>query len=144
MFFKTEGEGNGIKKATAPSLKGPWTTYNNYLQQTSVAVEGSAVFKLINSDEWILMYDCYGSGYYQFCKSYDLENFEWVCNSTTSANFGPRHGTTIPITQEEAERLLQKWPNTSYSLEPMGAKNSYVREELVSIDKSAKEVILPL
>ena len=43
LFFKTEGEGNGIKKATAPSLKGPWTTYNNYLQQTSVADRKSVV-----------------------------------------------------------------------------------------------------
>ncbi len=112
MFFKTEGEGNGIQQATAKTLRGEWTPERKYLQQTNVAVEGSGVFKLINSDEWILMYDCYGSGYYEFCKSKDLHNFEKIAQTQTRGLFTPRHGTTITITREEAERLRKQWPNT--------------------------------
>ena len=112
MFFKTEGEGNGIQQATAKKLRGKWTPERKYLQQTNVAVEGSGVFKLIGSDEWILMYDCYGSGYYEFCKSKDLHNFEKIAQTKTRGVFTPRHGTTMTITREEADRLRRQWPNT--------------------------------
>lgn len=144
LFFKTEGQGNGIQKATASSLKGPWTPHKKYLQQTDVAVEGSGVFKKINSNEWILMYDCYGNGYYQFCSSTDLVNFDWICNSTTSADFGPRHGTTIPITQQEMDRLLAKWPSTAFSTLPKGAKNPNVRQAMFEADADARKVFIPV
>lgn len=111
MFFKTEGNGNGIQKATSPTLHGEWTPGNKYLQQTNVAVEGSCTFKLLNSDEWVLMYDCYNDGYYEYCTSTDLETFTYKCKSANIANyFTPRHGTTIWITSQEKERLLSKWP----------------------------------
>ena len=111
MFFKTEGQGNGIQKATAKTLRGEWTPEYRYLQQTSVAVEGSGVFKKIDSDEWVLMYDCYSSGMYEYCTSTDLSNFTYKCNSANTSIFTPRHGTTIAITTEEAQRLATKWPS---------------------------------
>lgn len=118
LFFKTEGEGNGIQQATAPSLFGPWTAEKKYLQQTSVAVEGSGVFPLIDSQDWVLMYDCYTSGYYQFCTSRDLHNFSWVADTQTSGAFTPRHGTVIPITAAEQRRLTQQWPGTQFDIVP--------------------------
>ena len=118
LFFKTEGEGNGIQQATAPSLFGPWTAERKYLQQTSVAVEGSGVFPLIDSQDWVLMYDCYTSGYYQFCTSRDLHNFSWVADTRTSGAFTPRHGTVIPITAAEQRRLTQQWPGTQFDIVP--------------------------
>ena len=111
MFFKTEGQGNGIQKATAKTLRGEWTPEYKYLQQTSVAVEGSGVFRLIDSDTWVLMYDCYTSGMYEYCTSTDLSNFTKKCNSANTSIFTPRHGTTIAITAEEAERLVEQWPS---------------------------------
>ena len=121
MFFKTEGEGNGIQQATATSLHGPWTAERRYLQQTNVAVEGSGVFRLIDSDEWVLMYDCYTSGHYQFCKSSDLHDFQFVCNTQTSGSFTPRHGTVIAITPDEAARLIDKWPSNGLNATDYGA-----------------------
>lgn len=112
IFFKTESNGNGIQQSTAPSLKGPWTDEGKYLQQTTVAVEGSGVFPLINSNNWILMYDCYTSGYYQFCTSTDLHNFSFVQNTSNTGSFAPRHGTVIPITSAEAKSLGEKWPTS--------------------------------
>ena len=120
MFFKTEGQGNGIMKATAKTLRGEWTPEYRYLQQSRKAVEGSAVFKLIDSDEWILMYDCYMNGHYEYCKSTDLTNFTFVCNSDNTDIFTPRHGTTIPVTMSEAKRLIAKWPSKGQSLESIG------------------------
>ncbi len=116
MFFKTEGQGNGIQKATAKTLRGEWTPEYKYLQQTSVAVEGSGVFRLIDSDTWVLMYDCYTSGMYEYCTSTDLSNFTKKCNSANTSIFTPRHGTTIAITAEEAQRLVQKWPSEGLSV----------------------------
>ena len=117
MFFKTEGQGNGIQKATAKTLRGEWTPEYRYLQQTSVAVEGSGVFKLIDSDEWVLMYDCYSNGYYEYCTSSDLSTFEYKCRSANTSTFTPRHGTTIPITAAERQRLIEKWPSTGLAVE---------------------------
>ena len=107
-FYKNEGQG-GICKVTATSLTpvpgqpdgSQWGSPSATLQQTNVAVEGAGVFKLINSNTWVLMYDCYGSGYYQFCTSPDLTNFTFKQNTYTSGAFTPRHGTVIPITDAE-------------------------------------------
>ena len=115
--YKNEGSG-GICKVTASSLTpatgeadgSQWQNPSGKLEQTNVAVEGAGVFRLINDDNWILMYDCYTSGYYQFCSSTDLEHFTWVKNTTTSGSFTPRHGTVLPITQSEYEALLQAFP----------------------------------
>ena len=144
MFFKTEGQGNGIMKATAKTLRGKWTPEYRYLQQTNVAVEGSGVFKLINSDEWILMYDCYTSGHYQYCKSTDLSNFTYVCNSANTDIFTPRHGTTIPITQEEAERLVQRWPSRALSCGKITSLNANVRMDMYDVDDSSSTIYLPV
>ncbi|HYX08911.1 MAG TPA: immunoglobulin-like domain-containing protein, partial [Bacteroidales bacterium] len=103
LFFKTEGNGNGIQKAISTNLTGPYTSENLYLQPNNNAVEGECVFRLINSDIWYMIYDVYSSGYYEFTQSTDLENFTVVNNA--SFDFTPRHGTIIPITAEEKTRL---------------------------------------
>jgi beta-xylosidase len=57
------------------------------------------------------MYDCYGNGHYQFCRSEDLKTFQFVQNTATRGKFTPRHGTIIPITRAEKARLLEAFPN---------------------------------
>jgi len=106
LFYKTEGSGNGIKKATSKNLTGSYTLFNNYLQPNSNPVEGECVFKSLNSDKWYMMYDVYTRGYYEFTESTDLKNFTVTHNF--SLDFNPRHGTIIPITKEEITRLKTK------------------------------------
>ncbi|SNR44746.1 family 43 glycosylhydrolase [Flavobacterium sp. ov086] len=109
LFYKTETEKAGIKVATTTDLtSGKWIENDNYLQQTQDGVEGSSVFKLNNSDEYILMYDVYTRGKYQFTKTKDLENFT-VIDNDISMDFNPRHGTILPITRSELKRLIAKW-----------------------------------
>lgn len=109
LFYKTETENAGIKVATTTDLtSGKWTENDNYLQQTKESVEGSSIFKLNNSDDYILMYDVYKKGQYQFTKSTDLENFKAI-DDEISMDFKPRHGTILPITRSELKRLLAKW-----------------------------------
>ena len=140
LFFKTEGNGNGIKKATSGNLTGGYVLVDKYLQSTTNPVEGSSVFKLINSDNYILMYDMYTSGSYQFTISTDLLNFS-VAPTPISFDFTPRHGTIIPITASEKQALSAKWGTTETpSLSINSSVHIYpnpVKETLsVAIDKS--------
>ncbi|MDA3879289.1 MAG: T9SS type A sorting domain-containing protein [Prolixibacteraceae bacterium] len=113
LFHKTEGSGNGIKKAVSNTVSGGYELYDKYLHQTNEAVEGSSVFKLINTDTYILMYDMYMTGKYQFTESTDLLNFS-VIDEEISMDFWPRHGTVMPITAEEANRISQKWDGVDF------------------------------
>ena len=109
LFYKTEGHGNGIKVATTRSLtSGKWVEAPDYKQQTKEAVEGAGTFKLIGQDKYILMYDVYMKGRYQFTETTDLKNFK-VIDNEVKMNFHPRHGTVIPITRDELMRLTEKW-----------------------------------
>ena len=129
-FYKNEGSG-GICQVTAASLTAPegeegsqWSAPSGTLQQTSEAVEGAGVFHLINSDDWILMYDCYNNGHYQFCSSPDLFHFTFRKNTTTQGAFTPRHGTVIPITEDEYQILIKLPDTTGINLSPQKGKGS--------------------
>ncbi|WP_071147393.1 family 43 glycosylhydrolase [Bacteroides ihuae] len=109
LFYKTEGDSNGIRLAITDSLaSGKWIEQLGYKQQTRDAVEGSSVFKLINSDSYILMYDVYMKGKYQFCESKDLDTFK-VIDQNVTMDFHPRHGSVIPITRSELKKLTANW-----------------------------------
>lgn len=109
LFYKTEGHGNGIRVATTTSLtSGQWKENLEYKQQTKEAVEGAGTFKLIGEDKYILMYDVYMKGAYQFTETTDLEHFK-VIDHDVKMNFHPRHGTIIPITRSELKRISDKW-----------------------------------
>lgn len=111
LFYKTEGHGNGIRVATTRSLtSGQWEEEPDYKQQTPEAVEGAGTFKLIGQNKYILMYDVYMKGKYQFTETTDLKNFK-VIDSEVKMNFHPRHGTIIPITRAELKRITDKWPS---------------------------------
>jgi hypothetical protein len=102
---------NGIRQATAKSLKGPWKENFNYLDAYSakkIVVEGSSVFKLNNSATYILMYDLYTNHRYEFQRTEDLYQFSPTPESFTK-NFYPRHGSVIGITSEEAKHLNDQW-----------------------------------
>lgn len=107
LFYKSEA-GRGIYQATTKSItSGEWTKLEGNVEQTKEKVEGVGVCKTIDGKGWIVMYDCYVDHHYQFCKSKDLKTFEKVQDTETSGAFTPRHGTIIPITKAEKERLLK-------------------------------------
>jgi hypothetical protein len=141
LFFKTEGNGNGIKQAVSDKLTGGWMLINKYLQQTDKPVEGSGVFKLNHSNNWILMYDMYTSGRYQFTKSTDLENFKSIDQEVTM-DFHPRHGTVMPITAQEAQRLRNYWltPDKVFS----SAQGETLKSKDIVVNFKNKTVVFPV
>ncbi len=148
-FYKNEGEG-GICKVTARRLTpepgqpagSQWSEPTRTLQQTTENVEGAGVFKLINRDSWILMYDCYSNGHYQFCSSPNLTSFTFVQNTATSGAFTPRHGTVIPITAEEEARLLEAFPVSG--LTPRVERSNSKAMKTTNIDNSGSTMFLPV
>lgn len=125
LFFKDEGRSvmnkgfrtrQGVMRATSKNLTGPYKIeWRHVHKEGQFPVEGSSVFPLIDSDEYILMYDCYAQGFYQFCKSTDLKNFTFVQNTKTEDNFTPRHGSVMHITKAERERL-EAWSALSLAV----------------------------
>ena len=118
-FYKNEGDG-GICKVQAQTLttadgKAPtWYNRTGALQQTNEAVEGAGVFKLINQNMWVLMYDCYNNGHYQFTSSTDLKTFKFIQNTETKGAFTPRHGTVLPLTAQETAALMKAFPTPDF------------------------------
>lgn len=143
LFFKDEGrsvvnvKGNfrtrqGVMRATSKTLTGPYTVEYRHLQKPGqYPVEGSSVFPLIGSDEYVLMYDCYANGHYQFCTSSDLQHFTYVKDTPTRGNFTPRHGSVIHITEAERQRL-EAWSSLGEAVQDMGkiAVPCYTLKEL--------------
>lgn len=141
LFFKTEGNGNGIKKAVSDKLTEGYVLQDKYLQQTKEAVEGAGVFKLNHGDEYILMYDIYMKGRYQFTKSKDLTNFS-VVDQDVTMDFHPRHGTILPINQQELSRLLKQW----YTVESVlhTTKNKAINQNNIVLDSVNQKLYLPV
>ena len=110
LFYKQES-GRGIYQAVARQLTDRWQMLDGNVEQTKESVEGVGVCRTIDGQSWIIMYDCYGNGHYQFCRSNDLKTFQFVQNTETKGKFTPRHGTIIPITRAEKQRLEQAFPN---------------------------------
>ncbi len=125
LFFKDEGRPvmnkgfhtrQGVMRATSKNLTGPYRIEWKHIQKEGqYPVEGSSVFPLIHSDEYVLMYDCYAQGHYQFCKSTNLKDFTFVQNTRTHGDFTPRHGSVMHITKEERNRL-EAWSELSIAV----------------------------
>ena len=80
----------GIQPATSKKLLGPWKEDFKYLDayaDSRTAVEGSGVFKLNDREEYILMYDLYGSGRYEYQTSKDLNIFTMKPQSSRNTSW---------------------------------------------------------
>ncbi|MCF1423229.1 family 43 glycosylhydrolase [Mangrovimonas futianensis] len=142
LFHKSESGAPGIKLAVSDKLTEGYAYPNmNRVDKEIERVEGSGVFKLNDSDEWILMYDVYGSGRYQFTKSKDLEHFE-VIDEDITMNFHPRHGTVMPITMNEYYSLIKKWGRQDDPL--MDVTSSDLKPLNVDINGKKTSIHLPV
>lgn len=142
LFYKAEDGDPGIKLAISDSLTEGYNLYSNKRMDSSRdPVEGSGIFKLNNSSDWILMYDVYTKGRYQFTRTSDLLNFEVIDNEITM-DFHPRHGTVMPISNQELMRLVGHWGTLEHlSFE---AASDSVKTLNVAIDQEKGTIRLPV
>lgn len=144
LFFKTEDRKPGIKIAVSDRLTGGYKMLSpDYVQQTASPVEGSGIFKLNDGSGYILMYDMYTSGRYQFTKTTDLRTFS-VVDTGVKMNFHPRHGTVMPVTSAEAKRLAEKWILPKDVLETAHGSAIRTNNTLVDTARQTMEIsVLP-
>lgn len=142
MFFKSEDGKPGIKLAVSDSLTGGYVQQGNQrVDKESENVEGSCVFKCNDSDEWILMYDVYMKGKYQFTKTSDLTNFS-VIDDEVSMNFHPRHGSVLSITKDEMHRLIAEFGILDKSM--IAPLNDKIKSNNIDISIKDKTIYLPV
>ncbi len=142
LFHKSESGNPGIKLAISDKLtEGYKIIGDERVDKETDKVEGSGVFKLNNSDNWILMYDVYTLGRYQFTESKDLRNFT-VIDKEISMNFHPRHGTVMPITKEELKRLVAQWGMPEDPL--IDANAELLRKQNVAVNGKKQIIRLPV
>src|SRR6185312_15829913 len=142
LFFKTEDRQPGIKIAVSDHLTNGYRMQSeDYVQQTKSPVEGAGTFKLNDGSGYILMYDMYTSGRYQFTKSTDLRHFK-IVDSEVSMNFNPRHGTVMPITTEEARKLEAAFYNPDDVIGT--AANKLIHRLNIELDTLHSTVLLPV
>ncbi len=142
LFFKNESAGGGIRQAVSDHLTEGYTQLDGFFDQTDNPVEGSGIFKLIDSDDYILMYDMYTSGRYQFTKSKDLLHFA-IVDEDISMNFHPRHGTVIAITEKETQDLIDKWGGIDEG-SFVGFDSENIKKNNVVINDENKTIYVPI
>lgn len=142
LFMKSEDGEPGIKLALSDRLtEGYELVSNQRVDCETRPVEGSGIFRLIGTGEYILMYDVYTSGRYQFTKSTDLRSFT-VIDEEISMNFHPRHGSVLPITGKELKSLLAQWGTYDDLLAE--AQSPALKKLNVVTDGPARTIHLPV
>ena len=123
VFFNTwGGGGTGRRQYLAQSLhhSESWTLVDGLMQPEGMKMksEGSSAYPLITPnmkpetcnlepETWVLAYDCFADGVFHFCTSTDLIHFTLERETKTTGTFTPRHGSVIPLTDKEYQRLTK-------------------------------------
>ncbi|MFD7242685.1 family 43 glycosylhydrolase [Streptomyces massasporeus] len=103
--------------------------------------EGPTVFKSNTEKKWYLFIDEYGGRGYVPFETTDLASGTWTPSTDYQLPASPRHGTVLPVTQQEYDRLLAAYPATSTSVVDATAKH---QKGYAIVTDSASKVVLPM
>lgn len=116
LFYCSHDGTAGIKQAVSDSLTRGYVFNPNWIDPESKSCEAPSVFKRINENKWVLVYDIYGikPHNFGFSETSDFVNFkdlghfnEGVMKSTNFSE--PKHPAIIQITSKEAKKLEKHW-----------------------------------
>ncbi len=106
MYYKDECK-KTICVVIADSLTGPYQEYDhNIVACTSRNVEGNCIYKIDGTDTYVMIMDMYSDGKYFMQQTDDMLTFQPVDDKDFSMDFHPRHGSVLPISDEEYDRLV--------------------------------------
>ena len=112
LFFNTWGGPDGLQRRQYEFRdmhnQQAWTLVPGHQQPTSLNSEGSTAYQLADGT-WMLSYDCFKDGVYQFCRTRDFRHYELVHETKTEGNFTPRHGSILQISEQECQHLLKSY-----------------------------------
>ncbi|MFJ3445038.1 family 43 glycosylhydrolase [Streptomyces sp. NPDC086081] len=103
--------------------------------------EGPTVFKSNTEKKWYLFIDEYGGRGYLPFETTDLASGRWTPSTDHQLPASPRHGTVLPVTQEEYDRLLAAYPATPTSVTDAAAGH---QKGYAIVTDSASKVVLPM
>lgn len=103
--------------------------------------EGPTVFKSNTENKWYLFIDEYGARGYVPFETTDLDSGRWTMSKDYQLPASPRHGTVLPVTQQEYDRLLIAYPSTPTSIVDATAKH---QKGYAVVTESASKVVLPM
>ncbi|ELS52298.1 family 43 glycosylhydrolase [Streptomyces viridochromogenes] len=103
--------------------------------------EGPTVFKSNTEEKWYLFIDEYGGRGYLPFETTDLDSGKWTPSQDYQLPASPRHGTVIPVTQAEYDRLLAAYPASPTSVVDATAKD---QKGYAVVTESASKVVLPM
>nr|WP_277605780.1 immunoglobulin-like domain-containing protein [Glycomyces sp. L485] len=73
------------------------------------AGEGPLIFKSNTEEKWYMFIDEFGGRGYVPFETTDLAGGQWTVSADYDLPSSPRHGTVLPVTAEEYERIQQAW-----------------------------------
>ncbi|WP_175411858.1 immunoglobulin-like domain-containing protein [Streptomyces sp. TRM64462] len=82
--------------------------------------EGPTVFKSNTEDKWYLFIDEFGGRGYVPFETTDLASGTWTPSENYALPSSPRHGTVVPVTQAEYDRLLAAYATGPAITAPTG------------------------
>jgi hypothetical protein len=99
-----------LAERSATVLNRSYSFLRDCIGQGSISQgEGPLVFKSNTENRWYLYIDEYGGrGYIPFTTT-DLATGQWTMVSSYTLPGRPRHGTVLPLTQAEYDRIAQRW-----------------------------------
>lgn len=101
---------NTICQAVADKPNGEYFDYkNNQISCCDRRVEGNCMYKLIGQNKYIMIMDMFCDGRYFMQETDDLMTFKEVEQERFNLDFKPRHGSMIYITDEEYNRLVERF-----------------------------------
>jgi predicted GH43/DUF377 family glycosyl hydrolase len=121
MFYVAHEDPGGIRHAVSDKINRDYDYQPARVDEARVngkwvACEAPNVWKRTGKDTYVLMYDVFGvkPHNFGFVETKDFQTYtdigrfnEGVMKATNFSS--PKHGTVIPITEKEAERLEKRW-----------------------------------
>ncbi|MFF4629272.1 family 43 glycosylhydrolase [Streptomyces griseorubiginosus] len=99
-----------IFEEKSDSILGSWTPVAEGIGKgTMSAAEGPLVFKSNTENKWYAFLDEFGGRGYLPFETTDLDSGVWTPSTGYDLPARPRHGTVLPVTQAEYDRLLRAY-----------------------------------
>lgn len=99
-----------VCEVVADKITGPYREFeNNAVTCTDKHVEGNCMYNILGTNSFVMIMDLYVDGGYYMQQTEDMLHFKPVNPDDFSMDFHPRHGSMLHITDEEYNRLLQRF-----------------------------------
>lgn len=106
LYFKHD-EDQTIAFVKSKNLTGPYDTEPAVCSLSQNGVEGSSIYNITGTDEWVMIMDEYGKGRFFAQQTTDMENFKAVDPDKYGfEGVRPRHGSVVAISDEEYDALI--------------------------------------